>query len=45
MFKKLKTVFEIPDFNYNQTKLIKFKWKAVREIFLEKAARESLNFC
>ena len=45
MFKKLKIVFERPDFNYNQTELIKFEWKAVRETFLEKAVRESLNFC
>ncbi|XP_065679118.1 uncharacterized protein LOC136093876 [Hydra vulgaris] len=45
MFKKLKTVFDCPHFNYNQTELIKFDWKAVRGTFLEKAAQESLNFC
>ena len=38
ILKKLKTVFESPDFNYNQTELIKFNWKAVRGTFLEKAA-------
>ena len=45
MFKKFKTVFESLAFNYNQTELIKFDWKAVRGTFLEEAARESLNFC
>ena len=45
MLKKFKTVFESPDFNYNQTNLIKFDCKAVRGTFLEKAAQESLNFC
>ena len=45
MFKDLKFFFESVDLNYNQTELIKFDWKAVRGTFLEKAARESLNFC
>ena len=30
IFKKLKAVFESPDFNYNPTELIMFDWKAVR---------------
>ena len=45
MFKILKTVFESPDFYYNQIELIKFDWKVVRGTFLQKASRESLNFC
>ena len=40
MFKKLKTIFERPYINYNQTELIKFDWKAVRGSFLKKASRK-----
>ncbi|XP_065657999.1 uncharacterized protein LOC136082521 [Hydra vulgaris] len=45
LFKKLKNIFEEPNFNYNSVLLLRFDWNKVKSSFLEKAAMKSLTFC
>ena len=45
LFKKLKDIFETPEFNQDANDLTKFYWKKARGTVIECAALESLNFC
>ena len=45
LFKKLKNIFEEPNFSYNSVLLLRFDWNKDKRSLFKKAAKKSLTFC